>query len=407
MKIQTITPYISVLHMDIQSHPLFEGIWPIPHGVTLNSYLVSGAKTALIDLTANWDEAIQRFDEYIGGFGKPVSIDYLILNHLEPDHTGLLPEFCKKNPGVHIVTTAKGAALVRQFLKVPETVAAIQEVKTGDVLDLGDDVVLEFYEIPNVHWPETMATFEPKSGTLFSCDAFGGYGATGNRIFDDEFSEKEHRFFEYESLRYYATIVSSFSLFVTKAIEKLSSLSIKTIAPSHGIVWRVHPEHVIERYARYAGYNTGKELENQIVVLVSSMYGHTKRGCDALIDGIKEAAGDTYHIITLRVPETDSSEILAACYPAKGIIIAAPTYEYKLFPPMAQVLDLFARKHLTGKKAFRIGSWGWIGGAKKEYEEKTAALKWDQMEQFEWQGTPSDDDLITLMKKGEEFFKFL
>jgi len=409
MKVQSIVPYIHVLHSDIGSHPLFEGVWPIPDGVTLNSYLVSGNKTALIDLTASWTEAEKHFDEQIASFGKPVKIDYLILNHLEPDHTGFLPDFCRKNPGVEIIATAKGCALVQNFLKVPAELVKLHEVKTGDTLDLGDGVVLSFYEIPNVHWPETMVTYESHSGTLFTCDAFGGYGMTGDRIFDDEFSDKEHEFFESESLRYYATIVASFSSFVMSAITKICSagIAVKTVAPSHGIVWRKHPETIIERYKKYAGYNTGGQLEKEVCVLLSSMYGNTKKGCDAVIQGIQNVAGNAVKITVLRVPETEESKVLAEAFKAEGIVIAAPTYEYKLFPPMAYILDLFGRKHYTGKKALRIGSWGWIGGAKKEYDEKTALLKWQQIEQYEWQGTPSAEDLAVLEKKGEELARLL
>jgi len=407
MKVATITPYIYVLHSDIVNHPLFEGFWPIPDGVTLNSYLVRGAKTALIDLTAEWQEAVAHLKAQLSEVDHDKKIDYLILNHLEPDHTGFLPEFCKENPGVEIVATGKGCALVRQFLKISDCMAPVREVKTGDILDLGNGIVLKFFEIPNVHWPETMATFEQKSGTVFSCDAFGGYGKTGDRIFDDEFSPEEHEFYESESLRYYANIVATFSPFVIKAIDKLKVLDIKVVAPSHGLVWRKHPETAITRYERYAGYNTGHALEKEICVLLGTMYGDTEKGCKAVIRGIEKAGHGQIPVNILRVPETDVSRILAAAYKAAGIVIAAPTYEYRLFPPMAYILDLFGRKHFTGKKALRIGSWGWIGGAKKEYSGLVEPLKWEQVEQYEWQGIPSAEDLTTLEKKGEELVHLL
>lgn len=400
MKLTKLTPYISVIHSDIQNHPLFEGCWPIPDGVTLNSYFVRGNKTALIELTADWEEAISLLKSQLNLIDGADKIDYLILNHLEPDHTGFLPRFIQENPSVEIISTAKGCALVRDFLKVPD--AKLREVKTGDTLNLGD-IELSFYEVPNVHWPETMVTFEAKSGTLFSCDAFGGYGKTGERIFDDEFNTEEHKFFESESLRYYATIVASFSTFVKKAIEKLTAanLQIKTIAPSHGIVWRSHPETVIERYARYAGYNTGGKCEKEICVLISSMYGNTRKGVEAVIKGIHKA-DSSIAVNVLNVPETDDSKVLAAAYKAAGLVIAAPTYEYKLFPAMAHVMDLFARKHFVGKQVLRIGSWGWVGGAKKEYDALSAPLNWTQVEQYEWQGVPLQKDFEVLEQKGSE-----
>jgi anaerobic nitric oxide reductase flavorubredoxin len=403
MTIKTISPCISVIHSDITSHPLFEGYWSIPDGVTLNSYVVRGKKTALIDLTADWSEAVQLLEKQLDAIGG-VKIDYLVLNHLEPDHTGFLPEFVKRNPDVEIVSTVKGVALVRNFLKAPASVPDLKmrEVKTGDSLDLGG-VSLSFYEIPNVHWPETMCTFEPASGTLFSCDAFGGYGKTGDRIFDDEFTAEEHAFFESESLRYYATIVSSFSTFVKSAVKKLqdAGLSIKTVAPSHGIIWRTHPETIISRYVKYAGYNTGDACEHEICVICASMYGNTKKGAEAVVRGISKA-DPSVKVDFLMIPETDESRVMAAAYRSAGVVIAAPTYEYKLFPAMVQILDLFGRKHFTGKKALRIGSWGWIGGARKEYDALSEPLKWDQVEQYEWQGTPSSADLEALETKGAE-----
>jgi anaerobic nitric oxide reductase flavorubredoxin len=404
MNIKKITPYISVIHSDILNHPLFEGYWSIPDGVTLNSYFVRGRKTALIDLTADWSEAVELLGEQLSCIEGSGRIDYLILNHLEPDHTGFLPQFVAQNPDVQIYATAKGCALVKNFLKAEPagSLHSLHEVKTDDTLDLGG-VTLSFYEIPNVHWPETMATFDAASGTLFSCDAFGGYGKTGDRIFDDEFTEKEHEFYEAESLRYYATIVASFSSFVKKAVEKLTGagLKIQTVAPSHGIIWRKHPETIISRYVKYAGYNTGGAGEHEICIVCASMYGNTKKGAEAVMRGIKNA-DKTIKVDFLMIPETDESQVLAAVYRSAGVVIAAPTYEYKLFPGMVQILDLFNRKHYVGKKALRIGSWGWVGGARKEYDALAAPLNWDQIEQYEWQGTPSADDLAVLEKKGAE-----
>ena len=403
MTIKTISPCISVIHSDITSHPLFEGYWSIPDGVTLNSYVVRGKKTALIDLTADWSEAVQLLEKQLDAIGG-IKIDYLVLNHLEPDHTGFLPEFVKRNPDVEIISTVKGVALVKNFLKAPASVPDLKmrEVKTGDSLDLGG-VLLSFFEIPNVHWPETMCTFEPVSGTLFSCDAFGGYGKTGDRIFDNEFTAEEHAFFESESLRYYATIVSSFSTFVKSAVKKLqdAGLPIKTVAPSHGIIWRTHPETIISRYMKYAGYNTGDACEHEICVICASMYCNTKKGAEAVVRGINKS-DPSVKVDFLMIPETDESRVMAAAYRSAGVVIAAPTYEYKLFPAMVQILDLFGRKHFTGKKALRIGSWGWIGGARKEYDALSEPLKWDQVEQYEWQGTPSAADLEALEAKGAE-----
>ena len=339
MQAKKITDYIFALHADIQDARFFEGFWPIPHGVTLNSYIVQGEKTALIDLYRDWESAPEQMDSQLASIGLSADkIDYVILNHLEPDHTGFLREFHKINPHAEIISTAKGIALAEKFSKAGKD-AKYRAVKTGDSLDLGNGIILSFTEVPNVHWPETMVTYEAKSGTLFSCDAFGSYGKTGDRIFDDEFTAEEHAHYERESLRYYANIVASFSSFVKQAVTKLAPLDIKVIAPSHGIVWRKNPAEIIKRYCDYAGYNTGGALKNKII----------QRAADAL----KAAGKEAPECAILEIPSVDASFVLADAYESKGIVMAMPTYEYKMFPPAAFILNLFNRKHFTGKTALR------------------------------------------------------
>jgi flavorubredoxin len=396
MKAHKINDRIFALHADVKTEDLFEGIWPIPDGVSLNSYLVKGDKIALIDLVRDWGGAPAALESGLSQAGVGLAdVDYLILNHLEPDHTGWLADYRRINPKVKILATAKGVELVKTFYKVENGVEA---VKTGDSLDLGAGLVLSFVEAPNVHWPETMVTFEPSSGTLFSCDAFGSFGMLGDRVFDEEFSPRELERFEVETLRYYSNIVASFGVFVRRAIEKISGLDVRTVAPSHGIVWRRDPKRIVELYAKYASWLDGGR-EKAVCVVWGSMYGNTEKGLEAAIRGIEdEGVPFTMH----RVPNEDVSYILADAYKSEGILIAMPTYEYKMFPPTAYVLDIFARKHLRGRSALRIGSWGWAGGARKEYDEAIAALEWNSIESLEWAGVPDDGVLAALREKGRE-----
>jgi flavorubredoxin len=400
MKARLISDSVFCIHADIRTTDLFEGIWPIPDGVSLNSYLIKGKKTALIDLFRDWDDASKQVENALASEGVTFSqIDYLILNHLEPDHSGWLQEFRKQNPGAEIISTAKGINLVKSFYKIEEGLRAVAD---GDTLDLGDRKLV-FYEIPNVHWPETMATWDAVSGTIFPCDAFGSFGALGDRVFDDEFNEKEHAFYEAESLRYYANIVSSFSIFVERAVKKLGGLSIKCVAPSHGIVWRRDPLCIINRYVNYASWAKGP-AEKEIAVIWGSMYGNTKAGVDAVIRGI-EREGVPYTV--RRIPDENVSWVLADAYKSSGLVLAMPSYEYAMFPPMAYVLDIFRRKHIHGKKALRIGSWGWVGGAKKEYEQAIESLKWTSVESLEWAGYPTAEELAALEEKGAELARLV
>ncbi len=393
MKAVKITEGIHHIGVNITNNDLFEGLWPIPDGVSLNSYVVQGKKNAVIDLVRDWNDAPAGFTEKLRSIGLSAeNIDYLILNHLEPDHTGWLREFKKKNPRVEIITTPKGAALVKQFYGIEE---AVREVKTGDSLDLGDGRVLNFIEAPNVHWPETMVTYETSGKVLFSCDAFGSYGALGDAVFDDQLSQEHSQFYEREALRYYANIVASFSKFVERAAAKLEGVEINVIAPSHGIIWRENPSVIIERYLKYASYMDGP-AEPEITLIWGTMYGNTGSAVNEIIRTVR-SEGVPIHVH--QVPQDDSSYILASAWKSAGLIIGMPTYEYRMFPPMANVLDLFDRKHVKNKKVLRFGSFGWSGGAQKECDALTEKLKWDYLEPVEWNGAPSQDDTSRLLEQ--------
>jgi flavorubredoxin len=364
--------------------------------LSLNSYIVKGEKIALIDLLRDWSDAPTQYEEELTGIGiKFEDVDYLVLNHLEPDHTGWISEFKKRCPKTEIVSTAKGIDLVKSFYHIDTKVKAVAE---GDTLDLGGGVVLHFFETPNLHWPETMMTWEPASGTLFSCDAFGSFGALGDRVFDDQFNREEHYLFERETLRYYTNIISSFHPFVEKALEKLSTLDIKCVAPSHGMVWWENPQKIIDLYKKYLTYSKGPG-EKEITIIWGSIYGNTKVGLDAVVKGIQE---ERVPFSVYQVPNDNISYILADAHRNAGLVLAMPTFEYAMFPPMAQVIDIFKRKHVFGKTVFRLGSWGWVGGAKKEYEAAIEPLNWNSIESVEWQGLPTEETLKILEEKGRE-----
>jgi len=396
MKAILMSPGIYHLGVNILNGDLFEGLWPIPDGVSLNSYLVKGDKTALIDMVRDWDNAPLTLKQELGGIDMNFSdLDYLVINHMEPDHTGWMNGLLSQNPKLQILTTQKAAALLGAFYNITEN---IRVVTTGDTLDLGQGKVLTFYDTPNVHWPETMMTYESSSGTLFSCDAFGSFGALGDAVFDDQISDDKHEFYEKETLRYYANIVASFSSFVLKAIDKLKDLDIRVIAPSHGLIWREKPQEIIQRYINYAGYASGP-AEPEITVVWGSMYGNTREVLNEVIRGVRS---EQVKVHVHQVPNEDVSYVLASAWKSTGIILGMPTYEYKMFPPMAYVLDIFERKHVKNKQAFRFGSWGWSGGAQKECDARTVPLKWDFLESVEWQGRASEEVTKLAYSRGQE-----
>ncbi|MFX0073427.1 MAG: FprA family A-type flavoprotein [Candidatus Hermodarchaeota archaeon] len=376
---------------NVHTEDLFEGIWPIPYGVALNSYIVKGDKIAIIELVREWGGASHILLENLKSIPVNVEdIDYIILNHLEPDHTGFTYLLHKLAPKAEIVATKRGAALVEGFYEIENN---IRIVKTGDKIDLGQGKELIFTEIPNVHWPETMVTYETSTKILFSSDAFGAFGVHRGCIFDDETPDVHKLYFEEEMLRYYANIVSMFSTSVLKAIDALKDLEIKMIAPSHGLIWR-KPEIVVKKYIRYANYNQDY-AEPEICIIWGSMYGNTETMLTSILRGIaSEGVPVTIH----RVPNEDVSFILSDAYKAAGLIIGCPTYEYEMFPPMKYIMDLLKKKRLKYKKVFYFGSYGWSGGAKKDFDELSEKMNWDIFEPVVFRGYPKKEE----QEKGEK-----
>ncbi|MDY0191079.1 MAG: FprA family A-type flavoprotein [Desulfuromonas sp.] len=381
-----ISDGIHCLPVNLESYQLFEGMWPMPHGISINAYVVEGDKTALIDLIEDTQDKPADFQNELHSIMLDEgSIDYLVINHMEPDHTSWLPKLIEKNPQLQIYLTKKAAGVLKSFFAIENN---LHLVSTGDSLDLGQGKVLRFYETPNIHWPETMMTFEESSGVLFSCDAFGSYGTLDGVYFDDQLTEEQQLFFHNEALRYYTNVVASFSTFVTKGIDKLSSLDIKVIAPSHGIIWRGNPQAIIDSYSQFASYMNGP-AEPEITLIWSSMYGNTAKVVDSIIEGVRSTG---MRLNVHRVPEDHVGLILASAWRSSGIILGMPTYEYEMFPPMAWVLDMFRRKKVWNKKVLRFGSAGWSGGAQRELDRLTEKLKWEFMEPIEWFGAPGAEE---------------
>lgn len=399
MKAIEIADKVYRIAANIGSRDLFEGIWPIPEGVSINSYLVKGEKTALIDLVKDWDDALEQVNSQLEDADSPIEkIDYLVINHMEPDHTGWLTEMKQRNPALKIYCSKKSVPLIKAFYKIEDDVFP---VGTGDSLDLGNGKSLDFVDAPNVHWPETMVSYEPSTGVLFSCDAFGSFGKVTDHVFDDELTAEEQDFYEKETLRYYANIVSTFSGFVLKAIDKLEGLDVKVIAPSHGIIWRKNPEKIVDAYRKLAAYHDGP-AEKEITFIWSSMYGNTEKLVQPIIDAV---TAEGVKINVHRVPQEHVSFVLADAWKSAGLIFGMPTYEYRMFPPMAHVLDIFDRSHVKFRKIFRFGSFGWSGGAQKQFTEMTEGLKWECIEPVEWQGRADEETVQKAVEQAKALAK--
>ena len=388
MKIIQVAKDIHMLTMNVDDI-LFEGIWELANGVTLNSYIVKGEKTAIIDGVIGWDGVPETLYDNLKEIGiAPDDIDYLIVSHMEPDHSGWIESFKKLNDSLTIICTDKAAKLVSSFYG---NNVKISVVKEGDTLDLGKGKILSFHPVPNVHWPDTMYTYELSTKTLFSCDMYGAFGKMGEHHFDDEMTNDEIDFFEMEGIRYFSNVMATFTTAVKKAIQKTEEMDINLIAPGHGPLYRKAPEKIIDDYKRFCQYAAGSG-KNEISILWGSMYGMTEKAVNFAESVLKR---EGIKVNKLKMPLESESEMVATVFKSAGIIIAAPTYEYKMFPPVAAAIDELGRKKISGKAAFRLGSYGWAGGAEKELKEiiERNNMKWDFVETVEFEGSPKAEDL--------------
>ncbi|MCF7886699.1 MAG: MBL fold metallo-hydrolase, partial [Candidatus Marinimicrobia bacterium] len=238
---------------------LFEAHWPLPRGVSYNAYLIDDEKVALVDTVKSYFQTdyLDKIREIIGHDKK---VDYLIINHMEPDHSGAIKELKEVYSDITIVGNKKTMNFLEGFYGVADNLKVIED---GDTLDLGDHK-LKFYLTPMVHWPETMMTYDQTDGVLFSGDAFGGFGTLDGGIFDDELDTD---FYEDETLRYFANIVAKYSRMVQRAIKKLGDLEINIVAATHGPIWRENPGKIINDYMKWSSYGT----EKGVVVVYGSM----------------------------------------------------------------------------------------------------------------------------------------
>lgn len=371
---------------------LFEGMWEIPQGVTLNSYIVTGDKTALIDGVCGWDGVPENFFALMDQLNIRVEdVDYLVINHMEPDHSGWIEQLHQVRPDFTIVCNRASQELLEAFYGYTENIMVIQD---GDTLNLGQGKELSFITMPNVHWPDSMLTYENVSGTLFSCDVFGSFGAIDGKRYDDQLTKDEVVMLENEALRYYSNIVGTYTSFAKKGVKKLEDLNIEIVAPGHGIVWREDPKKIIMDYDNYINWQT-KPRKDEVTVIFGSMYGMTEKAVTHIIETLEDYP---VKVKVCRVPEDSWGIVLGAIWSSANVILAMPTYEYKMFPPMAAVLEEIGKKKVLNRHVFRLGSYGWSGGAQKELDQLMDKMKlgWTFVESVEFKGQAQVDDLKSI-----------
>lgn len=364
MAITEILPGIHYVGVNDRTTTRFEALWSLPMGVSYNAYLVAGEKIALIDtveesfgsrLEANIREAI--------GERK---IDYLVVNHMEPDHSSSVRALRMLYPDIRIVGNAKTLQMLQGFYGID---TGTLEVKEGDSISLGSKT-LSFYMAPMVHWPETMVTWCAEAGTLFSGDAFGTFGAIDGGITDSQVDPS--RYWD-EMRRYYACIVGKYGVPVQKALAKVRGLNPTTICSTHGPVWQREIPQVIDVYDRLSRY----EGEPGVVVAYASMYGNTEQMAERIAREL--ASREVGPIRVYNLSYADPSVVLRDVFRFDTLIVGGPTYNGNLFPPVAELLDRIAARGIPRRRFGWFGSFCWAGASVRLLAEFAQKMKWEPL----------------------------
>ena len=327
---------------------LFESAYPIPNGVSYNSYLLTDDKTALFDTVDK--HCAEQFLENLAYALNGKDLDYLIVQHMEPDHASLIKRITELYPDVKILCTAKAKDMINQFFEF-DTEKYVNVVKEGDTLNTGRHE-LTFITAPMVHWPEVMVTYDKTDKALFSADAFGAFGAINGNLYDDEINLSET--YINESRRYYSNIVGKYGAQVMMLLNKASGVEINTIYPLHGLILRTHIGDFIELYKKWATYTPE---EKGVVIAFSSVYGGTENAIDILAN--KLAQKGVKNIKLFDVSFTHPSYVLAEMFKYSNAVIATTTYNMGIFESMETFLNILVAHNLKNRKFSIIqnGSW--------------------------------------------------
>ena len=351
---KAINDNIFYVGVNDRNKALFEGLWPLPYGVSYNSYLIDDQKVCLID-TVEVDfftQFIENIREVIGD--RPV--DYLVVNHMEPDHSGSIALLKQFYPGIQVVGNKKTFTMMEGFYGVKDKLV---EIKNGDTLSLGSRE-LQFFLTPMVHWPETMVTYDSRTRTLFSGDAFGCFGALNGGMLDQSIDTD---WCWSEMRRYYSNIVGKYGTPVQNALKKLAGIPIDYISSTHGPVWHKEVGRVVDLYDKMSRY----EAEPGLVICYGTMYGNTERMAEVIARAASEHG--VTHIGIYNISKTHHSYILSDIFRFNGLIVGAPTYNNGLYHEMEVLLSEIANRDIKNRYLGWFGSYAWASKAVKKIGE--------------------------------------
>ena len=359
-----ISERIYYVGVNDEDKSLFEGLWPLPYGVSYNSYLVVDEKVALVDTVECGFE-----EEYLENIYQAIGdrkVDYLIVNHMEPDHSSLISLICARYPDVKIVVNAKTVPMIKGYHGTPDE--RLHVVAEGDQLSLGE-CSLSFYMVPMVHWPETMVTWLAEESTVFSGDAFGTFGVTA-----DDPTDADGVFEQYqdEMMRYYSNIVGKYGVPVQAALKKLSGLPVKRICSTHGPIWQTCMADVVTLYDKLSR----NEVERGVCIAYGSMYGNTAAAADALAMEL-EKRGIPYSVHDLacnNAGELGISGALRDAFKYDTIVLGSPTYNNGIFPPVEAFMNALQARLVKDRRFFAFGSYTWAPASVRLLNERAEAM---------------------------------
>ncbi len=346
---------------DRRTH-LFENYWPLPKGVAYNSYVILDEKVVVIDTVER-----SHMDSYLNSLEATLQgrqVDYLVINHMEPDHSGSIKALLCHYPNLTIIGNAKTFPMLENYYGIHEH---LLEVKEGDSLKIGQRE-LQFYMVPMLHWPETMVTYIPTDNLLFSGDVFGAFGTLDGGIFDDQV---DLEYLEEEISRYYSNIVGKYGVPAQNALKKLKNLTIGMICATHGPIWRSHICDIIARYEKWSKYET----DPGVVIAFSSMYGHTEEMADMIGRFLAEKG-----IRKIRIHDTSKthpSYIINDIFRYKGVILGSCAYNGNIFPTMETLLSKLEQIGIKNHYLAFFANKTWAGGAVPRFTQFADKIKWE------------------------------
>ena len=357
-----------------------------PRGVTYNSFLILDEKVCLVDgVKAPFaDQQLYKIREVV----DPKQIDYIVVNHVEPDHSGSLPLLARECPNATFLITPQGANELKEHYG---DIFKTQIVKKGDTVSLGKRT-LTFVPIPMLHWPDSMVTYCPEEEILFSSDAFGQHYCCSKR-FDDE-TEVENMF--YEAQKYFANILMPFCKMVPNALKIVRSLKLRMICSCHGNIWRSHINEILQKYE---DWSTGKTLD-RVIIVYDTMWGGTAAMANAIMDGI---AAQGMRVKLYRYTSERKAAILSDILTAKAVLVGSPTQNCVMMPTMGAFMMYLKGLKPAGKKAAAFGTFGWAGGAQKELESAISASGMELLPGFTCKWRPLPEEIKAAEKFGYEF----